>query len=274
MTMMMLLIGCWAADPLLLENGRVRVELDPALATVVYAGIPGKLNWIGPPEAPMGTSPDDQKPAFTGFVSELVAQNGQDMGFQPGPVEIVSQTPLQTVFLGPVSAKYPVRLKTEIQLADTGGKITYTVTAVATDTVPGVFALRNTVRLPQNTTLRINTGDGMFRPLSGAKTIFPVVSKSFGYWLLTVPTAGLYKNLVLGAHVTQVSLHNSANIWTRFPRETFDGVRKYLDDSNILCRINDETREYRVTLQSPLGEIRADAPLAFQEEWSIEYMSR
>ncbi len=274
MTTMMFLLGCLAADPMVLENGRVRLEVDPALATVVYAGIPGKMNWIGLPEAPMGTPPDGQKPALAGFVSELVAQNGQDMGFQPGPVEIVSKTPLQAVFLGPVSAKFPVRLKTDIQLAETGGKVTYSLTAVATDTVPGLFALRNTVRLPQNTTIRINTGDGMFRPLSGSKTIFPVVSKSFGYWLLTVPTTGLYKDLVLGAHVTQVSLHNSANIWTRFPRETFDGARTYLDDSNLICRINDETREYRVTLQSPLGEIRAEAPLAFQEEWSIEYMSR
>ncbi len=273
MTMMMLLLGCWAADPLVLENGRVRVEVDPALATVVYAGIPGKLNWIGLPETSMAPPQDAQKPVFTGFVSELVAQNGQDMGFQPGPVEIVSKTPLHAVLLGPVSAKYPVRLKTEIQLADAGGKVAYSVTAVATGTVPGMLALRNTVRLPQNTTIRINTGDGMFRPLSGTKNIFPVVSKSFGYWLLTVPTAGLYKDLVLGAHVTQVALHNSTNIWTRFPRETFDGARKYLDDSNLICRIDDETREYRVTLQSPLGEIRADAPLAFQEEWSIEYMS-
>ncbi|HPO15273.1 MAG TPA: hypothetical protein PLI09_17655 [Candidatus Hydrogenedentes bacterium] len=274
MNILLVLIGCLAADPVVVENAFVRVEVVPDLFLIRYIGVLDKHNWLAPLDLPQSEGENGENGDFGGFVCELVSPKGPELAFPKEPAEIVTKNPLRVVLLGPESKKFPVRLKLDVQVPMAEGNIIVTVTAVASGDVPGKFALRNTACIAQGTTVRINTSDGEFRPLAGTASVFPIVNKSFCYWLIPIPSPGIQQHVVLGAHVPQVSFHKTPYAWTRYCGGKLEEKGTYLEGSNLICTLDGEKREYQVTFQSPLAEIQPDSPLVLKEEWSLESTNR
>lgn len=274
MSIVLVLLGCLAADPVVVENSFVRVEVEPDLFLIRYVGVLDKHNWLAPLGLNQSQGENGLSSNFGGFGCTLVSPDVPDLAFPSGPAEIVNKNPLRVVLLGPESKKFPVRLKLEIQAPVAAGNIMVTVTAVASGNVPGKFALRNTACIAQGTTVRINTSDGEFLPLAGTTSVVPIANKSFCYWLIPLPSPGLQQQVVLGAHVPQVSFHKTPYAWTRYCGGTLEESRAYMDGSNLICALDGEKREYRVTFQSPLAEVRPDSPLVLKEEWSFESTNR
>lgn len=121
----------------------------------------------------------------------------RDAALRRGPAEIIKQDAQHVVLLGKPSEALGVRLKKEFRLDGAAPRVFFIVTALSNGGGPGGTSLRNAVRLPAKSTVRIPS-DGTFGPLQDkAKAPWAIVN-SKEFWLVPVPPTARTEALVLG----------------------------------------------------------------------------
>ncbi len=264
------LLCCLASEPVILENGTIRVEVDPAVFAIRFVGLTGERNWVDPgfvSEAERNSAgPLDPGGLFTGLVPDIP----QDAALLRGPATIISQDAHGLVLLGPESPQTQLQIKKEIRLADTGGRAQFSVTVLSSSNQSRKLAIRNSVRIPQGMTLCLNRSDGDLRVLSGTGTIFDIAKKSLEYWLIAVPTSGRSFNVTLGAPSLQMSLQANQRVWSRRLAVTGVPADQFPDKCAFTCALDDASRAYTASLQGPMREVSAGSPLVLTEDWDFD----
>jgi hypothetical protein len=260
--------------PIILDNGAIRVEVDPALFSVTYVGLPGGRNFLEtvPVDRAERTGEEWLDPG--GVVTDLVPYDAHDAAIRRGPAEVVSHDSRSVILLGPESAALAMRLKKEIRLDRSEPLAVFKVTVLSTAAEARPFSVRNTVRIPGRGTLRIDREDGALRPLAGLSDTAPAVVKSNQYWLVPVPPTTELNNVILGAYVPKATLGNGDGYWTRRILLMPGSEADVPFGSTLLCLLDDSTRSYGMALQSALAPISASAPLVFAEEWRVKKRGR
>ncbi|MCL4693037.1 MAG: hypothetical protein KJ060_11075, partial [Candidatus Hydrogenedentes bacterium] len=190
-----------STEPNTLDNGAIRVEVDPALFSVRFVGVPGGANFVAPlpVDETVRESEDWVDPG--GLQTDVLPYTARDAASRRGPAEIVEQREDYIALLGPPSEHTGMRIKKEIQLLGREPKARFRVTAMRVAGESGDTAIRNTVRLSKGTTIRLLRDEGDVRVLAGADAITPAVVKSRKYWLIPVPPTSPMDGVILGAFV-------------------------------------------------------------------------
>ena len=268
------LLLCALSAPIVLDNGAVRVEVEPRVFSVRFVGVPGRRNFLDPlpltDEALAGSAWLDPG----GLHTDVIPYPGPDAALRRGPAEVIEQSGSSVVMLGPVSEALKVRLSKEVRLVGREPLVLFTVSLVAASGEPARYAIRNTARVPLKTTLRVRRADGSISALAGAASIFPCVVKSNRYWLIPVPPTARTKQAILGAFVPEVTHQNDSGLWVRRivpPPSSPDDVP---DGSTFMCVLDDATRSYGAALQGPTTDVTPGSRLTFTEEWTLRRRGR
>lgn len=270
-TVLMLIAG---ADPVVLDNGAVRVEVDPAVFSVSYVGFPGGENFVEPlaVDDALRNGTDWVDPG--GLQTDVLPYTARDAASRRGPAEVVEQRPDYVALLGPPSEQTGMRIKKEVQLVGREAKVRFRVTAMRVAGDVNETAIRNTVRMRQGTTVRLLRDEGEVRALAGAKAIAPAVVKSKKYWLIPIPPTSPMDGVVLGAFVPSLIVVNDSGSWSRRLITMPPGAAKAPHECTMLCIIDDRSGSYAVALQGGMESVDNGTYQILEEEWTVESRGR
>jgi len=262
-----------SADPVVLENGVLRIEIDPEVFSLRYIGFSGGRNFVEP--IPF----DDMKSVKAwldpgGLTTDVLPVAARDASIRRGPAEVLKQDALCLVMLGPVSAETQLQLKKEIRLDPENAAVWYNVSALTPSPEKRSCFVRNMGRIPQGSTLRVKKQDVNIRTLQGKTSLAPVVVKSMQFWLIPVPPTHRTENALLGAFVDTVEIQNREGLWRRRIHHMPPDPDHADQESTFVCVLDDKTRSYGVALQSGRQELSAQSPVLFSEEWTFERLGR
>ncbi|GMV90245.1 MAG: hypothetical protein AMXMBFR82_00230 [Candidatus Hydrogenedentota bacterium] len=263
-----------ATDPIVLDNGAIRVEIDPAVFSVRFLGVPGGENFLAslPVDDAARESEDWIDPG--GLQTDILPYTARDAASRRGPAEIVEHREDYIALLGPPSEQTGMRIKKEIQLLGREPKARFRVTTMRVAGEPGDTALRNTVRLRRGTTIRLLREEGDVRILAGADAIAPAVVKSRKYWLIPIPPTSPMDGVILGAFVPTLIVVNDSGSWTRRLVTMPEEAKETPHEATVLCVLDDATGSYGAALQGKLESVANGRVQVLEEEWTVESRGR
>ena len=268
-------VAALCADPAYtLDNGLVRIEVEPRLFAVPFVGFAGKDNFVAPLSVDVAVADGSDWADAGGVQSDVLPYSGKDAAVRRGPAEVIESRSDYIAMLGPPSASSGIRLKKEIQLDANAPRAHFRVTAQRVGAGPATVAIRNTIRLGPKSTVRIERTDGEVRVLAGSDTPLAGVVKSRRYWLIPVPPTVQQRGLVLGAFVPRMSVANDSGTWTRTLVHPPADASKAPNASTFLCLLDSVSGSFGAALQGALAEVKTGEFVAIEEEWKFEKRGR
>ncbi|MCL4218671.1 MAG: hypothetical protein KJ052_16925 [Candidatus Hydrogenedentes bacterium] len=259
-----------ASPPIVLDNGAIRVIVDPQVFAVTFIGVPGGSNFL------LSQPLTEEEREGGGWVesgglhTDLIPYVEGDEALRRGPAVVTLQEPDRVVMEGPASDARKVKLTKEAQLYPGQAKARFRVTAHAATDEPVVLALRNTIHLPASCTLRLEKAGGAIKVMSGADNLSPAVVSSMQYWLIPIPPTAEINKVVLGTTHATSEVQNIDGYWTRrlLTESTLEAAGGA--EPRLLCLLDDETKSYVVSLQGPRTRATPEMPAHIEEVWSLK----
>ncbi len=267
--MLILVSACAVAEPVVLDNGAIRVEVLPELFSVVFVGFPGGHNFVEPVHLESSIVKGTEWADPGGIVTDLIPYPGRDVAIRRGPAKIVEREEQRLVMEGPVSNALGVRLRKEIRLVDDVAQAFYKVYAIFEKDASKPWALRNTVRVPRQSTLRIHKKEAEIRLLSGTESLAPAVVKSMRYWQIPIPPTSTLGTTILGAFAPKMEQVMEEGVWTRYIALMPEDAKTTPHEVTFLCLLDDVTQSYGSALQGEEQKMKAGETLLFCEEWHL-----
>ena len=264
-------LGAAAEDgALVLENARIRLEIDPVVFSLRFLGFPGGQNFLEPHYLAERERTAEGWLDPGGLTTDLAPFDKKDPALRRGPAEVIEHDEFHVVLLGKTSPALGVRFKKEFRIDGADAHAYYIVTALSERADGPNVTLRNTARLPARSTVRVPKEDGTFTPLQeGTKAAWAIVN-SKDYWLVPVPPTSPVHDLVLGGFSADAEVQNESGVWKRrIPLAPVD-PGKVPGGATVLCVLDDTSRSYGLCLQGAKGTLCAATPVQFTEEWNFE----
>lgn len=263
--------GAVADDGLLvLENAKIRLEIDPAVFSLRFLGFPGGQNFLETHYLSERERSGDGWLDPGGLTTDLAPSEEKDAALRRGPAEVIERDEFHVVLLGRPSPAMGVRLKKEFRLDGADAHVYFLVTALSERADGPQLALRNTARLPARSTVRVPKHDGALTALQdGVKAPWAIVN-SRDYWLVPVPPTSPVHDLVLGGFSPEAQVKNESGVWTRRIPVPPTDPGKVPNGATTLCVLDDTTRSYGLSLQGAKGTLCAATPVQLTEEWTFE----
>ncbi len=256
---------------IVLENQAVRLEIDPAIATIRCIALKNGMNWLEPLQLPDTQQSSEDRVEPGGFSTALVLEEAQRVIPYRGPAQVLRKSALSLVLLTPASPDLPLKLQQEIRLIRNTTQIRYTVTALNPGGAPVAAALRNTARLPFNVTIRCNRSDGAMRPLSGTESIYPAVAKVLEFWHIAIPPSPrVGGEMTFGGPFPAITVHRGNDIWQRSILTMPESVENIPEQCSFICHLDNLRHVYSASLQSEFAVVTVAEPLVFTEEWRLD----
>ncbi|NUM52993.1 MAG: hypothetical protein HUU46_05055 [Candidatus Hydrogenedentes bacterium] len=252
-----------------LDNGAIRIEVEPRLFAVRFVGFAGKQNFVESLSVDEAVAAGTDWADAGGLHTDVIPYTDKDAAVRRGPAEVVEVRNDYIAMLGPPSEASGVRVKKEIQLDASAPRAQFRVTVQRAGAEPSTFALRNTVRLPVKSTVRLERTDGDIRVLAGADELVGVV-KSRRYWLVPVPPTRALRGVVLGAQAPRMIVANDSGTWTRTLVNPPVDKSKVPNESTFLCVLDSGSGSYGAALQGALAQVKTGEFVTIEEEWTFE----
>jgi len=253
-----------------LDNGAIRIEVEPRLFAVRFVGFRDRDNFVAalPLDEAAANGTDWADPG--GVQSDVIPYSAQDAAVRRGPAEVVEVRGDYIAMLGPPSAVSGVRLKKEIQLDGDAPRAHFRVTAQRAGAEPAAVALRNTVRLAPKCTVRVERTDGDLRVLAGSDAPLAGIVKSRRYWLVPIPPTTPLHGVVLGSVAPKTIIVNDAGTWTRTLIDPPTDKSQVPNESTLLCVLDSDTTSYGAALQGARVELKTGEFVVLEEEWTFD----
>jgi hypothetical protein len=258
-----------AASPVVLDNARIRVEIDPELFSIRFVGAPGGRNFLEPLFVEENTRRSGDWADPGGLVTDVLGLEERDAALRRGPAVVADQSAVHVLLIGPESRTTGLRLKKEITLAPDTAAARLTCSLLSNRPEAQRLALRNMVRVAPGATIRLPRRAGDLRSLSGAPATAPLVVKSMLYWLMPVPPTSPVRETLLGSESASVELQSENGVWTR-RSAAMASPEAFPKGQQSLALLDDATKSYGLALQSPEQEVSLAHPLVWTEEWTFD----
>lgn len=257
-----------------LDNGAIRVEVEPRLFSVRFVGFSGGPNFVQPLTVGEAAAVGSDWVDAGGMHTDLIPFAQKDAAVRRGPAEVIERRPDYVAMLGPASEQTGMRIKKEVQLLGKSARARFRVTALRVGEGAARFALRNTVRLPEKSTIRIERTDGDVKAVGGTESTGATVVRSRRYWIIPVPPTQDTKGVVLGAFVPRVITVNDSGSWTRRLVSMPKSPEETPNAHTLLCVLDDPSRSYGVSLQGAAAEVKKGETISLEEEWVFDARGR
>lgn len=268
-----LLVAAFAAEmpsPIVLDNGRIRVEVEPRLFSVRFVGFPGGINFLDVRDIPEGDLESSDWVEMKGLYADLIPYEASDPAIRRGPATVLEQTADHVVMIGPQAGQAPVRIRKAVRLYPGQAKASYSVEIENAGSEAVRYTVRNSAHVPQGDTLRSDKTDDRIRPLAGTASLAPAVVNSMRWWLIPVPPTSELKGVVLGAFVPKVTQENKDGTWTRRIVTNPSKPADVPEGCTFICLLDDPSRNYVSALQGGRTVAPPGGSAKFTEVWSLE----
>ena len=263
---LMVLMSAFAShDIIALDNGAIRVEIDPRWFNIRFVGVPGGENFLDPVfrgERPERDSTADRRDGLTTAIYPFL----DDPVSKEARAEVADVGPHHAVLVGPLSTATGLRIKKEIRLGDTEPRAVFIVTVLSERQEPVEIAVHNIARVPMGTTLRPAVG---IDPLQVIESPAPLLLDLNGLKSAAVPLAEVPGRVVLGA-LTESLFHVRGDLtWSRQSMTNYQQESKYIDNRNVVLTLDQTSYSYTANLVSSTAKVSAASPLVSRESWEI-----
>ncbi len=255
-----------APDIVALDNGAMRIEIDPREFVVRFVGKPGGENFLDPVIQGERTPADAEHTPSAGLTTQVLPFPDDD-ALTHGPAEVLRQGPLHAVLMGPVSPENGLRVRKEFRLADTEARAVFTVTVLAEKPDPLEVTVRNEARVPIGSALSAATGDA---PLQVIESPAPLELKMDALGPIDVPPADIPGRVMLGALTATLFHYRGQTRWAREVADVRLPVNAFPGGRNAVLVLDRPANDYTATLAGAPGKVTSAAPLVFRELWIIE----
>ncbi len=261
-------MALWGApsDAVVLDNGAMRIEIDPGRFNVRFVGAPGGDNFLDPVFRAVRAPADAGPPPSGGLITQILPFP-DDAVLANGPAEVLDQGPGYVVLLGPVSPGNGLRVRKEIRLADTEPRAVFTVTVLSEKAGPTAIVIRNEARVPIGSVLRAATGRG---PLQVIEAPGPLDLQVNNLVSIAVPLADMPYRVVLGA-LTEALFHVRGRVtWSRQMADIHAPGNVFPDQRNAVLELDRPANNYLAAMNGASGRVTSASPVVFREIWVIE----
>jgi len=248
-----------AAEPVVMDNGLVRVEVVPESMSITFAGLSGGANMID--------SSCGEGVYVSGIQTSILEESGHDISYPQENAEVLRQGPLNLIICSRTDSESEVTITKEIRVHETLPRVVFKVSVEAALDSSKRLAIRNTVRPSVKTTMRVLRKDTEIKPLAGISSIQPTVVRSSRYWLIQIPPPVRSDGVVLGAFTPEVIHYTPSGTWTRKLELKLDKPECFPHQSTFLCLLDDGTQSYGSCLQGPYSSLHTDNRVILEERW-------
>jgi len=263
-------IVCGAlAAPIAIENGAIRIEVDPELFSVCYVGFPAGRNFVEPLHVDAKTRTRGGAVDPGGLRTGVIPHPGEEAALLRGPGEILEHTDRSIVLLGPQAEALPIRFKKAVRIHERAARAWYTVTLMASAPIDHDVALRNLARVPLGGALRFGSRDATIPLLGAGDPASAFLKQTPEGWCVDVPPQLPAKNVVVGAFVTELIHQNALGTWRRRVEGAPDDVSRYPESVSLVCLLDTASAQYVAAFQGPFARLAPAAPLTMTEVWDF-----
>lgn len=270
----MLLISALASafgGPLALDNGKIRIELEPRTFSVRFIGTPGGNNFLEPVHL---TAAELDGPGWLdpgGLISDVLPVRMEDAVLRRGPAAVVEHRDDYLLLLGPEQPDLGWRVKKEFQLAHDTAELTYKVTVLSSLKEERDVRIRNTARLAWTGALSVPAAPGRMSLVRGTfGGIADILEAPEASYLIPLHSKKTRTRAVLSSPAAEVTMATDFGVWTRRIE-----IRSSLADPEaenrirMMALLDDTSHTYQSALEGAQSGVNVGAPLVVVEHWSV-----
>jgi hypothetical protein len=265
------LLSATVGAPLALDNGKIRIELEPRTFSVRFIGLPGGNNFLEPAHLTQtelaGTGWLDPGGLFT----DVLPVRTEDAVLRRGPAEVVEQRDDYVLLLGPEHPESRWRVKKEIQLARDAAELTYKVTVLSSLKEERDVRIRTTARLDWSGALVVPVAPGRMSLVRGSfEDVSDLLELPEETYTVPLRSRQLRTRAVLSSASPDVTMTMDFGVWKRRLE-----IRSALPDPDaenrirMLALLDDPSHTYEAALEGAQSGTNVGSPLVVVEHWSV-----
>lgn len=256
--------------PIILDNGAIRVEIDPTVFAVRFIGVPGGENFLVPRYVQPAVQRNGSLADAGGLGADLQPMDAPDPAIVRGPAEVVEVSDRFVALLGAPSDGMGIRIKKEIRLHERAPEAWYTVTAMSSSQVPVRFSLRSYADIAQDLTLILPKGEKEPRVLTGLGPISEIVAGDGPAWRISIPPPRNFDETAVAFDLVEFTVEGDRGRWVR--RMLASSERKSAGSESWPFVFVSTHRQQRcqAIFQTPVLDLDAATPIAIREHWTVE----
>lgn len=256
---------------LALDNGKIRVEVEPRTFSVRFIGLPGGHNFLEPVHLTATEIAGSGWLDPGGLVTDVLPVRSENAVLRRGPAEVVERRDDYVLLLGPEHPESRWRVKKEIQLARDAGELTYKVTVLSSLKDERDIRIRTTARLNGNGALTVPVAPGRMSLVRGAyEEVLNLLEFPDESYAIPLRSRKLRSRAVLSSPSPEVTMTTEFGVWKRrleirsaLPEpETKNRIR-------MLALFDDPTHTYEAALEGAQSGANVGSPLVVVEHWSV-----
>lgn len=259
-----------AGAPVILDNGRVRLEVDPQLFGVRFAGMSGGPNFLD--TAYIGDAPRPDRPGSEvgGYVVDVLPAAGEPGTRRHEPAEIVEHDAHYVLLLGPEDPESQWRVKKEFFLERDSATVRCRTALLTSRKAERRGGLRLTAQVARTGTVMLPRAGGEIGLYWGAFPGLAELRDGKEDWVrIPVTGRGRDARAVLVAPVTAMVMEAPFGRWTR-RLESPEAGGGQEGRGRMFVVVDDPAHVCQVTLEVTGTGINAGAPLVVEELWTFE----
>ena len=256
--------------PIILDNGAIRVEVDPTVFAVRFIGVPGGENFLVPRYVQRNVQRNGSLADAGGLRADLRPMDTPDPAILRGPAEIVEVTDRFVALLGAPSDAAGIRIKKEIRLHERAPEAWYTVTAMSSSQVPVRLSLRSYADIAQDLALILPKGEKEPKMLTGRHPISEIVAGDGPVWRISVPPPRNFDETTLAFDLVEYTVEGDRGRWVR--RMLASSERKSAESESwpFLFVSTHRQQRYQAIFQTPVLDLNVATPITIREHWIVE----
>lgn len=259
-----------ASDPtLVLQNGHIRVELEPRTFSLRYLGFPGGKNFLDPIYLSETEIAGAGWVAPGGVVTDLVPVSRAYASLRRGPATIAERTDDYILLLGPAHPESGWQFKKEYQLTRDSAALTYKLTVQTQQKEERSVRVRITAQLPEEGIVFIPHTAGELGFLRGAGPALRLLHapEDSGYRIPLAANSS-WRRAVLASPASELTYTTGFGVWSRRLE-----VRSAAPDEDstyqFLALLDEASHTYQVALEAAQAGVNVGAPLVVVEHWTL-----
>jgi len=262
---------CGMDGGVVLDNGAIRVELDPVTYSVRFLGRPGGPNFVDP----LYMTPWQRRPGALvmpgGIMSDVLPVREDRAFLRRGPAAVLEQRRDYVLLMGPACGETQLQVKSEYLLDRNAPELTYRLSVLSSRRAGQTVAIRVTAQVPWAGALAFPAhGDGVPGLIRGAFPGYPgALAAEDGKHRLPLGVQRGREQAVLRAPVAQLEVTRPSGTWARGAALISAGEG---EETNVelLVLLDDQSQTCQIALEARQTGVNVGVPMVFVETWRLE----
>ena len=267
------LLGALAAvgqAPVVLENGHVRLEIEPRTFSLHFAGFPGGKNFLDVIHVPATEIAAAGWLEPGGVTTDLLPEVENSALMRRGPAEVIVSEDHYLLLMGPMHPERDWRIKKEYFLTPGRSEVRYKVTVLSPRKEERRAGIRITAQVPRNGRLHVPAAPGTLGLLRGDFPDFSGLREAGGdSFAIPVSARDERRSAVVAVPSSEVTLETDFGRWKRRMEVISEIDGGGSQSPRLLVLLDDPAHRYQCGLEVVQSGVNVGAPLVVVEHWEF-----